>query len=359
MKVDWIVGWISESEFKKKGGTINRYRDNNELIYCLRSIYKYVPWINKIHIILGGNSEIPTWLNPNHAKINIVKEPSLYNPVQPNSETKKMFYHLIPGLADYFFTSDDDMFLVNPVQLPWYFHNNKIVMNSIGFCIKHRKEPNDGSGHIPVLWNKHLYDMAIKQINISTFLTMGRKRCNPWIIMKKYLLQKNLILNGNLKGPLLWVNNADNLNTTYNTLIFNMLFRRPSSNNFICINDDFSITNNEKYKEQYIVTQRFLTFLFINKAPWETMGSNLKYTIGSRLLEIKINIAPCHEVSKKIPLYFKIQDNIQYNIVPCENRFQKGFNYCIINNKLTISRKDKKRGWNFSHTIVLIFSQKK
>lgn len=360
MKVDWIVGWISETELKKKGGNINRYRDNNELIYCLRSIHKYAPWINKIHIILGGNSEIPVWLDAQHDKINIVKEPSLYNPVQPNSETKKMFYHLIPGLADYFFTSDDDMFLVNPIYLPWYFHNNKIIMNSVGYCIEHDREQNDGVGHIPVLWNKKLYEIALQKINISKYVTMGRRRCNPWIIMKKYLVNKKLVIKGNIKNPLLWINNENinKLSLTYKNFLFNMLFKPHSSNNFLCINDDFSVDKQHSYKEQYIMTQRFLTFLFVERTPWE-IDFITKYEIGNVLNRIKMNISPCYNTSSKIlRVYFKISNDIQFNIVPCYDKINNFLNYRFIDNKIVISRKDGRKGWNFSHDIFIVFIKK-
>ena len=59
IKIDVIVGWINQFEYNIE---INRTRDHNELKYCLRSIYKYANWVNKIHIIIANNGNPPKWL---------------------------------------------------------------------------------------------------------------------------------------------------------------------------------------------------------------------------------------------------------------------------------------------------------
>ena len=48
----------------------NRYRDNQELKYSLRSLYRYAPWIRHIYIVTNG--QIPSWLNMDHPRISIV-----------------------------------------------------------------------------------------------------------------------------------------------------------------------------------------------------------------------------------------------------------------------------------------------
>lgn len=37
----------------------NRYRDNQELRYSLRSIYRYAPWVRRIYIVTNG--QVPNW----------------------------------------------------------------------------------------------------------------------------------------------------------------------------------------------------------------------------------------------------------------------------------------------------------
>lgn len=47
----------------------NRFRDNEELRYSLRSIEKFAPWIRKVYIVTSG--QIPYWLNLKHPKLQV------------------------------------------------------------------------------------------------------------------------------------------------------------------------------------------------------------------------------------------------------------------------------------------------
>ena len=44
-----------------------RWVENNELMYSLRSVEMYAPWVNRIYIVTDGQT--PSWLNTNHPKI--------------------------------------------------------------------------------------------------------------------------------------------------------------------------------------------------------------------------------------------------------------------------------------------------
>jgi hypothetical protein len=48
----------------------NRYRDNNELRYSLRSLVANAPWIRKIYLVT--DNQIPNWLNLESEKIDII-----------------------------------------------------------------------------------------------------------------------------------------------------------------------------------------------------------------------------------------------------------------------------------------------
>lgn len=41
-----------------------------ELKYSLRSVSQYLPWINKIYIVI--DNQVPSWLNTEHPKIKII-----------------------------------------------------------------------------------------------------------------------------------------------------------------------------------------------------------------------------------------------------------------------------------------------
>jgi len=89
---------------------------------------------------MGNDCTPPSWLDINHPSINIVNESTLYKNIQPNSETKKLYYHKIKGLTDYFFTFDDDFYLAKTINLNDYFFNRKLILYSVGYSLT--KFPN-------------------------------------------------------------------------------------------------------------------------------------------------------------------------------------------------------------------------
>jgi hypothetical protein len=47
-----------------------RFGDNNELLYSLRSLDKFAPWIRKVYIVTNG--QVPNWLNMSHPRVQII-----------------------------------------------------------------------------------------------------------------------------------------------------------------------------------------------------------------------------------------------------------------------------------------------
>ena len=89
-----------------------RWQDNHELRFSLRSVEQFAPWIH--HIFLVTDGQCPSWLKPNHPKLTLVDHhdfiPENYLPLF-NSEAIETFLPLIPGLSEHFLFANDDMFL--------------------------------------------------------------------------------------------------------------------------------------------------------------------------------------------------------------------------------------------------------
>ena len=47
-----------------------RWQDNHELRFSLRSVEQFAPWIHHIFLVTDGQS--PSWLKPNHPKLTLV-----------------------------------------------------------------------------------------------------------------------------------------------------------------------------------------------------------------------------------------------------------------------------------------------
>lgn len=117
-KRDACIGEATKSEVNCKG----RYVDNNELMYSLRSVEKYAPWIRKIFIVT--DDQVPAWLNTSHPKIQIVD----HTEIMPkeclpcfNSVIIEHHLHRIPGLSEHFLYANDDMFFNKPVKPEDFF----------------------------------------------------------------------------------------------------------------------------------------------------------------------------------------------------------------------------------------------
>ena len=122
------IEWQKEKNKYTPGATsdvnTNRYREWDNLQFFFRSIDKFAPWVRKIHIVTWGH--IPSWLNVEHPKINIVNHkdylPKEWLPTF-SSRCIDMNLHRIPDLAEQFVYFNDDMFLTGAVEPEFFFKN--------------------------------------------------------------------------------------------------------------------------------------------------------------------------------------------------------------------------------------------
>ena len=143
MKIDIVYLWVDDTDTKWRAEkdkwqkiicgqtsisydavSSARWRDNGELLYSLRSVDKFAPWVNHIYIITGFN-QIPKWLNTAHPKITIIPHelimPSDALPTF-NSVAIEMCIPNIPGLSEHFLLMNDDMFFNRPLG-PNFFYD--------------------------------------------------------------------------------------------------------------------------------------------------------------------------------------------------------------------------------------------
>jgi len=95
----------------------NRFRDNEELRYSLRSIWRFAPWVRHVYIVTNG--QVPHWLNLDHPRLTLVTHSDIY-PNQSHlptfsSPSIESHLHRIPGLAEHYIYFNDDVLLGNEV----------------------------------------------------------------------------------------------------------------------------------------------------------------------------------------------------------------------------------------------------
>lgn len=110
----YVVGEGDDSEA--------RYRQIDELKYALRSVHLFAPWVRRIFICT--DSRPPAWL-AKHPKVTVVRaeemfaDPSLLPTY--NSHAIESQLHRIPGIAEHFLYSNDDMFFGRPLSPDLFF----------------------------------------------------------------------------------------------------------------------------------------------------------------------------------------------------------------------------------------------
>lgn len=128
----WVNGsdpvWFAEMEyyksrFQKEHGisenttdtssSRNRFRDNDELRYSLRSLDQNAPWIHHIYIVTNG--QVPSWLDTSNPRISVVTHEEIFANKEAlptfSSPAIELNLHHIEGLGEYFLYFNDDVFL--------------------------------------------------------------------------------------------------------------------------------------------------------------------------------------------------------------------------------------------------------
>lgn len=100
----------------------NRYANNDELKYSLRSIAMYAPWVRKVFIVT--DNQVPAWLDTSNPKVRIVDHAEIM-PAESlpcfNSSLIEHFLYKIPGLAEHFLYANDDMYINKEVTPDDFF----------------------------------------------------------------------------------------------------------------------------------------------------------------------------------------------------------------------------------------------
>ena len=161
-EIDFVITWVDGNDSKwlnEKNKYLNvtgdssskRFRDFDILKYLFRSIEKYCPWVNKVHLITYGH--LPKWININNSKLNIIKHkeyiPDKYLPTY-NSNVLELNLHNINELSEKFVLFNDDIVITNKLEKEDFFVNNL----PCDFLVEYIKQ-NASKRHI-VLRNNNL-----------------------------------------------------------------------------------------------------------------------------------------------------------------------------------------------------------
>ncbi|XP_077995035.1 N-acetylglucosamine-1-phosphotransferase subunits alpha/beta-like [Glandiceps talaboti] len=106
-----LVWLLHYEDHQNEDIAANRFEDNEELRYSLRSIERFAPWVR--HVFIVTNGQIPSWLNLDSPRLTIVTHEDIF----ANSSHLPTFgspaieshLHSIPGLSQKFIYLNDDV----------------------------------------------------------------------------------------------------------------------------------------------------------------------------------------------------------------------------------------------------------
>jgi hypothetical protein len=135
--IDMVFSWVdgNDPEFRARRAAAManhlvgegddadaRIRQIDELKYALRSVHAFAPWVRRIFI--ATDSPVPGWLAP-HPKVTVVRAEDHFTDLSAlpvyNSHAVETQLHHIPGLAEHFLYSNDDMFFGRALSPTTFF----------------------------------------------------------------------------------------------------------------------------------------------------------------------------------------------------------------------------------------------
>lgn len=100
---------------------LSRFKSRNELMYSIRSVFQYMPWVRKIHVLT--NCRPPSWFLKDRG-VNWIRHEDVFDKtVLPtfSSHAIETNLHHIPDLAENFLYFNDDFFVNQPVSPSLFF----------------------------------------------------------------------------------------------------------------------------------------------------------------------------------------------------------------------------------------------
>lgn len=108
-----------------------RYRDWGLLRYLLRGIECYMPFIERVFLVVSGESQVPEWADTEHLHI-VYHRDIIPEKLLPTFNCNPIELHLqnIEGLNEQYIYFNDDIFPLKPCQVTDFYRNGKVC---IGF----------------------------------------------------------------------------------------------------------------------------------------------------------------------------------------------------------------------------------
>lgn len=256
-----------------------RFEDHDELLYSIKSVRQFLPWVRNIFVVTNNLINIPEYLVASDIVV-IAHDEIIDTQYLPtfNSHVIEAHLHRIDGLSENFIYFNDDVFVARPLPKEHFFQSNELA--SLFVAQKSLDEMYSKGQHTPTLLaamycrsllkrdfgcdinhplvhtyvplKKSIYERAWQlyqseivgflpnrfrgqqDLNIATFLV-------PWMMYVQQMssIGSDICYYFNIRSP--------HAKQQYKKLLYKSEYERPHS---LCAND-FHSTNDSQYVQSY------------------------------------------------------------------------------------------------------------
>ncbi|KTC65626.1 Capsular polysaccharide phosphotransferase SacB (plasmid) [Legionella adelaidensis] len=217
--VDAVITWVDGNDpaHQKKLATYlenkgierpysahpTRYNQCGEIEYCIRSIWAYAPWINRVFIVTDNQtpSFLETLKSPLKDKIILIDHRTIFRDFEAylptfNSLSLESVLWRIPRLSNQFIYFNDDCFLIRPVKYEDFFQDHSLVIRGEWKKQHHKKWFNKNK---TIDDHRHFQERSAQLAGYSKYffhlphIPFALQREDfDLIFQEQHLLQKNL-----------------------------------------------------------------------------------------------------------------------------------------------------------------------
>ncbi len=212
--IDAVVAWVDGNDQKLKdkktlyqqseahlrdGSNNTRFTDSGEIEFCVRSLFKYAPWIGSVYIVT--DDQIPSFIalmdSNLQQRIKIVDHTELFKgyeealPVFNSLAIETMLWN-IEGLSENFIYLNDDMMMVRSTPIKAFIDHDKFVFDG---TVKKIRKPNLINMFRERIKSKHKY--SFRKVKERSAALVANKKQDYYLdlphcpyIMNRVVLKK-------------------------------------------------------------------------------------------------------------------------------------------------------------------------
>lgn len=118
----WQADYEKVAKVRVNPGMMERFRSFGTLRYLLRGVDKFMPYVDRVILIVAYETQVPKWVNRNNVTIITHDKfiPATHLPTF-NSCTIESQFHRISGLNPYIIYTNDDIYPVMPSEIDDFY----------------------------------------------------------------------------------------------------------------------------------------------------------------------------------------------------------------------------------------------